>query len=130
MALIPVKQPVRTSSSSGKKSGSNLGGLLGAGLAAGAVAATGGGAAAALGAAGGAAGLGSLLGGAIQPGKQGGVTQEMLAGVPTINMAQGSQTLLDGIRELNNFPSLAQKYSQPLTAAYIQSQMELKRRSV
>jgi hypothetical protein len=134
MALIPIKQPVRETRTEGRPSGANIGGLLGAGLGAiiGTVAAPGAGTAAgaALGGAATGASLGQLVGGQVQQAEAPTVSQEMLDGVPTHRMAQGSQQLLDGLRALESYPNLAQKYSQPLTQAYIQSQIQLKRRSV
>jgi hypothetical protein len=137
MALTPIKQPVRETRTKGRPSGANVGGLMGAIAAGGALAATvatGGAAAptipAALGTVGAGASLGSLVGGQVQQAEAPTVSQEMLDGVPTQRMAQGSQQLLDGLRALESYPNLAQKYSQPLTQAYIQSQIQLKRRSV
>lgn len=137
MALLPVNKPVRRQETAGRESGANKGGLLGALAVGGAIAgtvATGGAAApsipVAVGALGAGAGVGSLVGGAVQPAQAPQVTEEMIASVPTDRMAQGSQQLLDGIRAIDQFPNLAAKYSQPLTQAYLASQMELKRRSV
>jgi hypothetical protein len=48
--------------------------------------------------------------------------------VPTQELAQGSHQILDGIRSLNNMPNAKSKYLQPMTDAYIKTQIELKRR--
>jgi len=123
--------------SSGKKGGGGLGQMIGGavGTVAGGVTgfATGGPAGAVVGAAKGAtlgAGAGGLLGAAIAPGKADTrqVEQTVVSQVPVQQLAQGSQQILDGIRALENLPQSKSKYLQPLTEAYLQSQMELKRR--
>jgi len=135
MALVPITQPVRETRTAGQTSGQNRGAIAGAGLGAAlgvAAAPATGGASLALGALSGAAtgaSLGGLVGQQVQPGQAPQVTQEMLNSVPTVRLSQGSQQLLDGIRALDKFPALAQKYMQPLTEAYIQSQAQLKLRS-
>ena len=128
-----IAQPVRTKTT-GKEGGANVGRNIGAGLGAviGGVAAgtvTGG-----MGAAQGAA-LGASLGGTaggiagstFQPETRQ-TEQSQLAGVPVSQLAANSQKLLDGVRALNSNEALAAKFQTPLTQAYIQTQMELKRR--
>ena len=119
----------------GSQIGGGLGGIIG-GVAGGLAGAAGGPAGIAVGAAKGAAagastgaGLGNLVGGAIQPGQQGTAgTQELAAQVPVHQISQQSQQIVDGIRALNNLPEAKSRYLQPLTSAYLKSQMELKRR--
>lgn len=132
MALTPIQKPVRTKQvQSARESGATKGqiaGAVGGGLL-GAFFGPGGAVAGAQAGAGLGMGIGGAVGQQVQPAQQQVVTQEQLATVPTHRMSQGAQQLLDGIRALDNYPALAEKYTQPLTQAYIQSQMELKRRS-
>jgi hypothetical protein len=150
---VQIKPRVKTTpGSQGKKSGASTGAAIGAGLGgviggvtgfiggtvAGGVAggpagaAAGGSMAAAKGAVAGAAtgaGLGGIAGGLIQPGHEGSAgSQEYISQVPTQQVSQGSQQILDGIRSLKNMPDARAKYLQPLTNAYMKTQMELKRR--
>ena len=124
----PGSQGQKSGASTGQAVGAGLGGLIGgvmgipggaAGIAAGAVkgASTG-------------AGLGGIAGGLVQPGSQGTApTQEYISQVPTQQLSQGSQQILDGIRSLNSMPDAKSRYLQPMTDAYLKTQMELKRRS-
>ena len=75
------------------------------------------------------AGLGGIAGGLADP-AQGGTagTQEYVSQVPTQQLSQGSQQILDGIRSLKNMPEASSKYLQPMTEAYLKTQIELKRR--
>ena len=136
-----IVKPVRTKTT-GKEGGAKAGRNIGAGLGAviggvlggvgGAV--TGGPPAAAIGAVKGAssgglagAGAGQLIGDMVQPETRQ-TEQSQLAGVPVSQLAANSQKLLDGVRALNSNEALAAKFQTPLTQAYIQTQMELKRR--
>jgi hypothetical protein len=123
--------------SAGRAGGGGLGQKLGAGL--GAIAggvtgfAAGGPGSAVAGAAKGAtlgAGAGGLLGAAVAPGRADTrqIQQTVASQIPVQQLSQGSQHILDGIRALDNLPQSKSKYLQPLTEAYLQSQMELKRR--
>jgi uncharacterized protein YcfJ len=137
-----IVKPVRTQQTGqegGARTGRNIGAGLGAvigGVAGGIGGFTAGGplgavAGAAKGAAGGAslgAGGGQIVGDIVQPETRQ-TTQSQLGSVPTQNLSQNSQKLLDGVRSLNNHPGLAKKFQVPLTQAYLETQMELKRRS-
>ena len=135
---VQIKPRVKTTpGSSGKQSGSGIGQAIGAGLG-GLIGAAPGIAAgnpivAAKGAVAGAstgAGLGGIAGGLVEPGSQGAAgSQSFMSQVPTQELAQGSQQILDGIRSLNSMPDAKSRYLQPLTDAYLKTQMELKRRS-
>ena len=134
---VQIKPRVKTTpGQEGKKSGAGMGQAIGAGLG-GVIGAVPGIVAgnpmiAAKGAVAGAstgAGLGGIAGGLVQPGSAGTAdTQEYISQVPTQQVSQGSQQILDGIRSLQNMPEARAKYLQPLTQAYIKTQMELKRR--
>jgi len=151
---VQIKPRIQTTpGSQGKKSGVSTGSAIGAGLggviggvagfmgggAAGAATAGPAGAAAggAMGAAKGAvagastgAGLGGIAGGLVEPGQQGTAgSQSFMSQVPTQELAQGSQQILDGIRSLNHLPNAKSQYLQPMTDAYLKTQIELKRRS-
>lgn len=128
MAIRQPNQPVQTQQTQGRASGGGIGQLIGAGLGAVVGGATGGPGGALAGASAG-GGLGATIGGAVQPGEQGQVEQSQIQNVPTLQVAQQSQQLADGIRALNNSPSLAKKFGQSLTQAYMNTQMELKRRN-
>lgn len=135
MAAPRIVKPVKTRTV--QKESAGLGGLgkmlgAGAGLAAAASLATpaapltvaGG-----LGAASTGASLGGLLGATVDPGQAGQAVQEQQAEVPGsrgLDTANNAQQILDGIRALEDFPDLADKYAKPLTAAYIQTQADLK----
>ena len=127
-----INQPVmNTKTQSARKSGSNLGQQIGMGLGAIAGGLAGGPGGAAMGAiqgAGAGAGLGGMIGGAVKPGRQEIVEQSVASQVPVHDLAQQSQQLLDGIRALKQFPDSSGKYMTPLTEAFMESQMELKRR--
>jgi hypothetical protein len=75
------------------------------------------------------AGIGGMIGGTVQPAEQGQVEQSQIQNVPTLQVAQSAQQLADGIKALNASPNLAKKFGQPLTQAYLNTQMELKRRN-
>ncbi len=135
---VQIKPRVKTTpGQQGKKSGAGMGQAIGAGLG-GVIGAVPGIIAgnpmiAAKGAVAGAstgAGLGGIAGGLVQPGSAGTAdTQEYISQVPTQELAQSSQKILDGIRSLNSMPNAKSQYLQPMTNAYIKTQMELKRRS-
>jgi len=121
---MPIQQikPRVKPGSQGQKSGSGIGQAIGAGLGA----AIGGPGGMMAGASAG-AGIGGIIGGIAQPGSAG-TQAEFISQVPTQQVSQGSQQILDGIRSLQNMPEARAKYLQPLTDAYIKTQMELKRR--
>jgi phage tail tape-measure protein len=135
-----IVKPVRTKTTGqegGARAGRNIGAGLGAvigGVAGGIAGVSGGPAGIAVGAAKGAAGgttlgagLGSTVGDIVQPETR--QTQQFqLDTVPVASLAKNSQKLLDGVRALNQYPDLARKFQTPLTQAYFQTQMELKRR--
>jgi hypothetical protein len=73
--------------------------------------------------------VGGLVGGAVQKGQAPETKHIMFNDVPTIELSQNAQHLSAGARALNRYPDLAQKYAPQITQAYIQSQMQLKRRS-
>ena len=134
---VQIKPRVKTTpGTQGKKSGASTGQAVGAGLGGviGGVAGFlgGGPIGAAKGAVTGAstgAGLGGIAGGLVEPGSAGTAgSQEFISQVPTQQVSQGSQQILDGIRSLQNMPEARAKYLQPLTNAYMKTQMELKRR--
>ena len=149
---VQIKPRVKTTqgkqgSAGGGNIGAGLGGLIGgvagfmqggaAGAATGAPAGPGGaaagaavgGVAGAIKGAGAGAGLGGIAGGLVDPG-QGSTagTQEYISQVPTHQLSQSSQQRLDGIRSLSNMPEARSQYLQPMTEAYIKTQIELKRR--
>jgi uncharacterized protein YcfJ len=130
MAVQQINPRVKTQQTGSRGSGG--GSQIGAGLGAvigGIAGIAGGPAGVAAGAAQGAS-LGGLAGGLVAPGKADTrqIVQERMASVPTADLAAQSQKLLDGIRSLDAIPAAKAKYLQPLTDAYIQSKMELKRR--
>lgn len=120
-----IIKPVRTETT-GKAGGARTGRNIGAGLGAVIGGITGGPAGAAQGATLG-AGLGQTAGDIVRPETRQ-TTQTQLGSVPTQNLAQNSQKLLDGVRALNDYPDLARKFQVPLTQAYLETNMELKRR--
>ncbi len=127
---VQIKPRVKTTpGTQGKKSGGGIGQAVGAGIGGIIGGLTGGPAGAVAGASTG-AGLGGIAGGLVEPGSAGTAgSQEFISQVPTQQVSQGSQQILDGIRSLQNMPEARAKYLQPLTQAYIKTQMELKRRS-
>ena len=129
MGLIPVQRTRRQTVNQGSSGGSKLGQGLGAALGglAGAVASGGNPGAALQGAATGAS-LGGMAGGMIQPAKAGSVETQEFGGLSTVQVAQNSQAILDGLRSLENLPDLQAEYAKPLTQAYISSMIDLKRR--
>lgn len=127
MALMPVQRKQRQTVTPSRAGGAKTGQLLGAGL--GAVLGAPGGPGASLQAAATGASLGGMAGGAIDPGQRGSVETQEFGTVPTVQVAQNSQAILDGLRSLEDMsPDLQQEYAQPLTQAYIASMIDLKRR--
>lgn len=130
MALIPVQKTQRQKVSGGSAGGGRIGQGLGAIIGGVAGAVTGGPGGAVQGAATGAS-LGGMAGNAISPAKAPTVQQAGAAPVSTVQVAQNSQAILDGLRSLETMsPDLQQQYAQPLTQAYIASMIDLKERSV
>lgn len=137
MATRQISPTYQTTRTSGKKGGGMIGaGILGAigGIAGGIGGFVGGGPAGAVGgsiagAAGGAS-LGQGLGNAISPRKEGVETSTANPQVPqsAFKMAQDSQVLLDGLRAVQDHPSLASEYAESLTKAYVGSMVRLKQR--
>ena len=129
MAAPKITRKPKKVISKGNSGGSGLataGAILGAGLGAAAT----GGAGAATG-----AGLGSSIGGAIgglTPATQGSVEETLPPEVPgarsSFEISNESQQLLAGIKSLSDFPRLAEKYTGPLTSAYLQTQIQLKQK--
>ena len=135
MALLPVQRKQRQTVNQGSQGGGRLGQGLGAaiGAIAGGLAGSPGGpggiAAGALKGAATGVSVGGMAGTAISPAKAGSVETQEFGGLSTVQVAQNSQAILDGLRSLEQFPDLQAEYAQPLTQAYMASMVDLKRRS-
>ncbi|MAH48281.1 hypothetical protein CMI37_20825 [Candidatus Pacearchaeota archaeon] len=130
MALLPVQRKQKQTVQQGSQGGTRLGQGLGAALGAVAGGIAGGGPGGALQGAATGASLGGMAGGAIAPPKASSVETQEFGGLSTVQVAQNSQAILDGLRSLEQFPDLQAEYAQPLTQAYMASMVDLKRRSV
>lgn len=130
MALLPVRKTQRQTVTQGKSGGSKIGQGLGAAIGGVVGAVAGGGPAGALQGAATGASLGGIAGGIISPAKAGSVETTQQGGLSTVQVAQNSQAILDGLRSLEQFPDLQAEYAQPLTQAYMASMIDLKRRSM
>jgi len=131
MAAPQIQRKPKVTKSGGSAGGKNIGAGLGAavGGAIGFVGSSGNPAGAVAGASAG-AGLGGAIGGAVDPGRPGSIQEqlptEVQGATSSFDIANESQQILDGIRSLDNFPKLAEKYAGPLTSAYLQTQIRLK----
>lgn len=138
MALTPVRQKQTqtrsgTTSSRGANIGKGLGAVIG-GVAGGLAGIPGGPATIVAGAMGGATGganLGGAVGEQISPSTTAQVQNQQRASIPTLQAAQNSQRILDGLRSLEVMsPDLQSEYGKPLTQAYIASMIDLKQRDM